>query len=324
VNLLALSDLASPWAVRVAATLKIADLIASGVTGISALAAKTNTDPDALRRLLRYLACRDIFVETSPGVFGLTEAARPLLTGHPLRLREWFDLEGAGGRMDHVFSRLLEVVRTGQPGYPMHYGRELWQDTMDDPAIAESYDSLMAAHTQFVAPAVTEGLDWAAVGHVVDVGGGTGSLLTQLARTYPKLEGTLVDLPEAAAAAAKSFTRMGIADRCRAVAGSFFDPLPPGADVYLLSWVLHDWNDTDTLRILRRCAEVAGRVVIVENLDTGEWPERATAMDLRLLVLFGGKERSPEELDALATEAGLKQRSNTVLPGGISVLEYTR
>ncbi|SMC73689.1 methyltransferase [Kibdelosporangium aridum] len=323
-NLMALSDLASPWAVRVVATLRIADLIAAGVTDVATLAARSGADEDALHRVLRYLACRELFKETSPGVFALTDSARPLLSGHPLRLRDWFDLEGAGGRMDHVFSQLLAVVRTGKPGYPMLYGRELWQDTMDSPEIAESYDSLMAAHTQFVGPAVVSGYDWDSVGNVVDVGGGTGSLLTRLALANPRLRGTLVDLPEAAGAAAKGFARAGVADRCRAVAGSFFDPLPPGADVYLLSWVLHDWNDADTVRILRRCAEVAGRVVIVENLDTGEWPERATAMDLRLLVLFGGKERTPEQLDLLAGAAGLRQLSRSLLAGGISLLEYSR
>ncbi|WP_067463332.1 methyltransferase [Nocardia amamiensis] len=317
------SDLVTPMAIRVVATLRIADLIADGIHAVDDLAHRTSADTDALHRLLRYLACRGLFTETAPGRFDLTDTAAPLRSDHPLAMRDWFDLDGAGGRMDRAFSALLEVVRTGTPGYPIVHGRSLWEDTDD------SYNALMGKHTRFAVPTVINGYPWHRVRSVVDVGGGAGALLCGLAKAQPALNGTLIDLPDAAEAARRAFDEAGISHRCTAIAGDFFEPLPAGADVYLLTWVLHDWPDTDAQRILRRCADAAGphgRVVIVENLHTGERPEIATAMDLRLLVLFGGRERTLGQLDALAGAAGLRRSDCRTLPGAtpVSLVEYTR
>ncbi|MEU2035429.1 methyltransferase [Nocardia amamiensis] len=322
-SLMSRADLVTPWAIRVAATLRIADLIADGICTVPDLAAKAGADTDALHRLLRYLACRGVFTESEPGRFGLTESAELLRSEHPLAMRDWFDLEGAGGRMDRAFTALLEVVRTGDPGYPVVHGRSLWEDTDD------SYNELMGKHTRFTVPSVVEGYAWDEVRTVVDVGGGSGTVLRALALAHPRLSGTVVDLPDAARAAAESFATAGLSSRCAAVAGDFFQPLPAGADVYLLTWVLHDWPEADAERILARCAEAAGsqgRVVVVENLDSGTRPEVATAMDLRLLVLFGGRERTPAQLDDRAAAAGLRRLSARQLPGASPVwlVEYAR
>lgn len=317
------SDLVTPWAIRVAATLRIADLIADGVDDAHELARKAGANADALHRLLRYLACRGVFTETVPGRFGLTDSARLLCSDHPLAMRDWFDLDGAGGRMDRAFGALLEVVRTGEPGYPVVHGRSLWDDT------DASYNELMSKHTRFTVPTLTDAYAWDRVRSVVDVGGGSGAVLSALASAHPRLTGTLVDLPDAAEAAARAFERAGLGERCTARAGDFFEPLPADADAYLLTWVLHDWPDADAARILRRCAEAAGphgRVLVVENLDSGVRPEITTAMDLRLLVLFGGRERTSEQLDELASAAGLRRLSARTLPGPtpVSLMEYAR
>jgi hypothetical protein len=317
------SDLVTPWAIRVAATLRLADLMAGGVSSVATLAERSGADTDTLHRLLRYLACRGVFTETGPDSYGLTESAAVLRSDHPLGMRDWFDLEGSGGRMDAAFTALLDVVRTGKPGYPLVHGRELWEDT------GESYNALMNRHTEFAAPAVVNGYRWDGVRSLVDVGGGSGSLLRGIAAANPRLSATLVDLPDAAEAAGRAFAKAGLAERCTAVAGDFFEPLPAGAEVYLLSWVLHDWPDADAERILRRCANAAGtdgRVVVVENLDSGERPEVTTAMDLRLLVLFGGRERTAAQLDTLAAAAGLRRLSARALPGPnpVWLMEYAR
>lgn len=322
-SLMSHSDLVTPMAIRVAATLRLADLIAEGICTSDELAARCGADPDALHRLLRYLACRGLFTETGPGRFGLTDTVAPLCSDHPLAMRDWFDLDAAGGRMDRAFTALLEVVRTGEPGYPVVHGRSLWDDT------DASYNTLMAGHTRFAAPAVVGGYPWSRVRSLVDVGGGSGALLSAIASAAPDLTATLLDLPDAADAARKTFADAGLADRCTAVAGDFFGELPGGAEVYLLTWVLHDWPDADAERILGRCAEAAGehgRVVVVENLDTGERPEITTAMDMRLLVLFGGRERSAAQLDALAAAAGLRRFDSRILPGPtpVSLVEYAR
>ncbi|MGC9539626.1 methyltransferase [Streptomyces sp. UG1] len=325
VDLTALADLVTPWAIRVAATLRLADHIAAGHTALPELARAAGADVDALRRMLRVLVGRGVFAEPRQDTYALTPAAELLKDSGAFGLRAWFDLDGMGGRMDQAFGRLLDTVRTGEPAYPLVHGRSLWQDTLDSPELARSYADLMAAHTTFAAPEVVAAHPWPERGHVVDVGGGSGSLLSRLLTARPGLRGTLLDLPEAAEEAGRALAAAGHGQRASVHPGSFFDPLPTGADLYLLTWVLHDWNDEDAVRILRRCAEATadgdGSVLIVENLVTeGRRADVAAAMDLRLLVLFGGRERTPGQLDELVSRAGLRVTGRRVTGTGIHLV----
>ncbi|QNP74797.1 methyltransferase [Streptomyces roseirectus] len=325
VDLTALADLVTPWAIRVAATLRLADRIAAGHTRLPGLARAAGADADALRRLLRVLTGRGVFAEPAPDTYALTPAAELLRDSGPFGLRAWFDLDGMGGRMDQAFGGLLHTVRTGEPAYPVMHGRSLWQDTLDDPGLARSYADLMAAHTTFAAPEVIAAHPWPETGHVIDVGGGSASLLARLLTARPGLRGTLLDLPEAAEQGRRSLASAGLADRASVHPGSFFDPLPAGADLYLLTWVLHDWSDDEAVRILSRCAEAAragaGRILIVENLVTeGRRADVAAAMDLRLLVLFGGRERTPGQLDEVIAQAGLRVTGRRVTGTGIHLV----
>ena len=157
---------------------------------------------------------------------------------------------------------------------------------------------------------VADGYDWTTVRHVADIGGGTGTLIAEVLRRNPQLRGTLADLPETAARARQYLAGLGLDGRCEVVGQSFFDPLPPGPDVYLLNRVIHDWDDAAATAILRRCAEAAGstgRVLLIEshgiaNGDTAAFAE----MNLRMLVLAGGRERTIDDYSALAAGAGLQ------------------
>ncbi|WP_151483394.1 methyltransferase [Streptomyces albicerus] len=327
VDLAVLADLVTPWAIRVAATLRLADHIAAGRTRLPELARASDADADALRRLLRVLVGRGVFAEPEEDTYALTSAAELLKEDGPFGMRAWFDLDGMGGRMDQAFGGLLHTVRTGEPAYPLVHGRSLWQDTLEDPELARSYAELMATHTTWAAPEVVAAHPWPEHGHVVDVGGGSGSLLARVLTARPGLRGTLLDLPEAAEEARRALEAKGLGARASVHSGSFFDPLPAGADLYLLTWVLHDWNDDDALRILRRCAAAAtpggggGEILIVENLVTGgRRADVAAAMDLRLLVLFGGRERTPRQLDDLITRAGLRVTGRHVTGTGIHLV----
>jgi O-methyltransferase len=182
----------------------------------------------------------------------------------------------------------------------------------------------MGADVATWAPAIVSAYDWGSLGHVVDVGGGNGTLLIALLRAYPTLLGTVVDLPTAAEAARKEFAAAGLADRADSVAGSFFDPLPT-AGGYLLSAIIHNWDDESARAILRRCAEAAGpngAVFVVEKIGAdGESPR--TEMDLRVLAYFGGRERGLGELTALAADAGLRVAA-VHAAGATPVIELTR
>jgi SAM-dependent methyltransferase len=302
-------DMVFPWAIRVAATLRLADLIAAGFTGLDELAAQAGADPDALRRLLRYLACRGVFREEPDGRFALTRPARMLRERGPAGPRALLDLDGLGGRLDRSFAGLLDTVRTGRPAYAAVFGRPFWSDLAGHPELGAGFDAMMATQVAQVVPEVVGGYPWPATGHLVDVGGGTGTLLTALLGAHRGLRGTLVDLPGPAEAARQALADAGLAARCAVVPGSFFDPLPPGGDLYLLSVVIHDWNDADARLILRQCARAAapaGRVLVIEGLADGDLESTvSTDLDLRMLVTMGGRERSLPDMLTLIESAGL-------------------
>lgn len=323
-RLLSLLSPAGPWAIRVAATLRLADLIESGVERLEELAAAAEVDADALGRLLRFLTCRDIFAEPEPGRFKINAAARLLKDDHHAGLRAWLDLRGAGGRMDSTWPALLESVRTGEPAYRGVRGRTFWEELAAEEELAASFDSLMASGAARSARDVIRGYDWSAASHVVDVGGGKGVLLAALLAARPHLRGTVVELPSTASAAESYLSGVGLGGRCAVAAGSFFEPLPAAADVYILSNVLHDWDDENALRILRGCASAAGargRILVVERvLDAGNERD-VTEDDLRFLLVFGGRARTLEQFQSLADATGMSVVSAARMPSRVSLLE---
>jgi hypothetical protein len=325
-TLLDLTRLTEPWAVRVAATLHLADLVTAEGRPVEDLAAAADADPDALGRLLRFLVARGVFAEPSPGVFALNEAARFLREDGPLRLRAWLDLDGAGGAMDRAYGGLLDTVRTGRPAYPAVHGQGFWEDLAADEALATSFASLMEAHSSQLADDVVHQYPWDQIRLVVDVGGGSGALLSRILGAFPQLQGTLVDLVAESDEAARVLGDAGVASRCETVTGNFFEVLPKGGDVYLLRNIIHDWSDPEAVAILRRCREAAdesGRVLVVERVMTREGDQRElTGMDLRMLALFGSRERRIEEFHALAEDAGLSPESARSTNSEYWLLEY--
>jgi 2,7-dihydroxy-5-methyl-1-naphthoate 7-O-methyltransferase len=305
-----LMDLVTPMALRVAATLRLADFMPDDGTGDGAvlgdLAERAGADPEALARMLRHLVQHGIFTEPRPGQFAANQPAALLRTGQPGAV--WLDLDGFGGRMDLAFTGLAHTVRTGEPAWEQVFGQPFWAYLDANPAISASFDATMAVDAG-TAP-VAEGYDWTTVRHVADIGGGTGTLIAEVLRRNPQLRGTLADLPETAARARQYLAGLGLDGRCEVVGQSFFDPLPPGPDVYLLNRVIHDWDDAAATAILRRCAEAAGstgRVLLVESNGIADGDTAAFAeMNLRMLVLAGGRERTIDGYSALAAGAGLQ------------------
>ena len=303
-----LMDLVTPMALRVAATLRLADFVPDDGPGdgvaLDDLAERAGADPEALARMLRHLVQHGVFTEPRPGRFAANQTAALLRTGQPGAV--WLDLDGFGGRMDLAFTRLEHTVRTGEPAWEQVFGQPFWAYLDANPAISASFDATMAVDAGNAA--VVNGYDWTTVRHVADIGGGTGTLIAAVLRRHPQLRGTLADLPETATRARQYLAGGGLAGRCEVVGQSFFDPLPPGADVYMLNRVIHDWDDAAASAILRRCAEAAGstgRVLVVESAGGGDSAGFAE-MNLRMLVLTGGRERTIDDYSALAADAGLR------------------
>lgn len=276
------SDFQTVWCVHVAARLRIAERIEAGTVRIEDLAA--DADERALHAVLGRLVAEGIFEEPSPGRFALNDAARELLLG-------------IGGRFTLAWSTLEDYVRTGRPAYADVFGRPFWEDLAAHPEIAAQFDHLIgpgghpAPDPRFALASGWEDVRW-----VVDVGGGTGAMLRELLRARPGVRGTLVDLPGTVGRAEGDFER---------VAQSFFDPLPAGADVYLLRSVLNDWPDAESDELLANVARAAapdGRVVIMGGVRTDEAPPR---LDIEMLLL-GGRTDTLTAFRERARRAGLE------------------
>jgi 2,7-dihydroxy-5-methyl-1-naphthoate 7-O-methyltransferase len=311
-----LSDLATPWAVHVAATLRLADHVAAGARTDDELARAAGADAGTLGWLLRLLVAQGVFDEPRPGKVELNDVSRLLLDDEGWR--PWLDLDGAPGIWNESWTRLLRAVRTGSPGE----GEQDFQERLAaDPDRWDSFDELMAAQVETTAAALASAYDWNGVTQVVDVGGGTGILLRELLQAHPHLRGTLLELPEVAAKARASFADAGLAARCNVVEGSYFDVMPTG-DAYCLSQILHGFPDEPAAQLLRCCAQAGGpdaRILVLERLldpdDVG-----STGFDLFMLTLGGGRQRTADQFGALAESAGLQLRSATRLESETDLL----
>ena len=302
-------DLATPWCLMVAATWRIPELIAEGHHDIADLATAAGCDPDALHAVLGHLVSKGVFQQQAPGRFGSNRAAERL--GHPKR---FLDLDSIGGRMAHTWGTLLDYVRTGQPAYQKLFGLPFWEDLAAHPKIAADFDALMGPAGHGI-PDFDIELDggWAPIRTMVDVGGGTGAMLASLLRRHPHVRGILVDLPGPVDRAGELLASAGVADRVTAHGQSFFDPLPAGADLYLLKSVLNDWPDEETVAILRRCAEAAstaasaeaapaGRIAVLGGVAPDDAP-RSLGIDM---LVAGGKTSTITQFTELARRAGLE------------------
>jgi hypothetical protein len=306
-----LADLATPWCVHVAATFRVADHLTAGSKTAAELAAACGADAGALARVLRHLVEKGVFEEPSPGRFALNDMGRKFLEPGA---RESLDLNGFGGRMAGAWATLPSAVRTGRAAYHEVFGRPYWDDLEAHPKIAEEFDVMMGPGHGAPDPEVlVDPADWSGVRTVVDVGGGTGMLLAAIQRAHPGVKCVLVDLPRTVERALPEV-------RENAVGQNFFDPLPAGADLYLMKNVLGDWPDDGALTLLTRCAEAArpnGRVVVLGGVTL----EDRASPELLMLVLVGGKSRTLAEFGELAGRAGLRVTATGRQPSGRLIVE---
>lgn len=316
-----LSDLCTPWCVHVAATLRVAEQIDAGHHTLDELAAACACDARYLGLMLRHLAGKGVFEEPAAGHFVLNDAARGLLApGARLGL----DLDRLGGRMAYAWGTLLKAVRTGEPAYADVFGRSFWDDLDTNPDIAADFDALMGPEGHGAPdPDVLLDGDWTGIRTVVDVGGGTGSLLAAILNAHPDTSGTLVDVPATVARSAAVFAAAGVSARVHLAGQSFFDPLPAGADLYLLVKVVSNWTGAELVAILQRCADAAGdrgRIVIAGGIVAD-----ARSQTLMIeTVLVGGMSHDVDEFRALAATAGLEVVKTGTLRSGRFAVECRR
>ncbi|MFD4629460.1 methyltransferase [Streptomyces sp. NPDC058284] len=301
-------------ALRTAARCRIADRLAAGPRTAGQLAELTDTHAGHLRRVLRYLATRDIFREDGTGAFHLTPLADALRTDVPNSLHAAV-LMLTDPAFQQTSAGLEETVRQAGPSFERLFGKPFFDHLADDPALRDLFDSGMASLSGPFDAVVAGTYPFPDKGIVVDVGGGRGGLLRTVLRGRPGLTGVLFDQPAAVT------THMLAGDdavrgRWRAESGDFFTQVPEGGDIYVLKHVLHDWPDDACLRILRNCRAAMApdaRLLIVDCvLPAGNAPHLGKTLDVAMAAIVDGQERTEDEFSALLTVAGL--RLTRILP----------
>lgn len=318
-----LTDLLAPHAVRVATTLRLPDLIANGATTLEALAEGSGASLSGLAQLVPVLIDYGILE-------GQTGALKLGLMGQMLREDQHdfdhFDLNGPHGRIDLAWAGLYRAVLDGGEGYGSVFGQPFWQDMAANPDLAAAMDEERAEWADYWSGPVAKYIAVPAQGTVSDVGGGAGVLLAAILRQNPEARGLLVELPTAIAAGQSTFERARLSDRVSLHTGSFFNSLP-SAEVQVLAQVLRHWPDAEAALIFKRVSEAvgeAGTVYVVERHHDPLAGKTNAEASLQMFVLSGGRERTGDELDALAAKAGLVRQSAHLAGPGLLVYRYHR
>jgi O-methyltransferase domain/Dimerisation domain len=297
--------------VYAAAELRIGDLLAEGPRTTDELATASRAHAPSLRRLLRGLAGLGVVEQIDGDRFELTALGVPLRADAPDSARALVRML-CGPQDWRSWEELVPSVRTGQSGFERAHGTT-WIDFYErNPEQSATFNRAMSEHTRDAAPGILAAADLGRFGTLVDVGGGDGTLIAAALRAEPTLAGVLFDLPSGLGAAAETLRAAGVAERCRLAAGDFFVAVPEGADAYLLKQILHDWDDEEAVAILRTMRQAmapGASLLIVERL----LPEVASAadaqallVDVLMLVVTGGRERTEQEFRDLLDAAGFE------------------
>ncbi len=294
-------------ALYVAAKLGLPDQLFDGPRPVEDVAATLAVDPDALRRLARVCAGLGVLTEAEPGSFGLTPLGRTLTSDEPGSMRDlalmWMETHYA------PFGGLLETVRTGRSAAESFYGMPFFEWLGGHPDQVERFTGAMANLTDGIKSAAIAQYDFGDLHRVADLGGADGTLLAHLLAKTPGATGVSLDLPHVVPAVAAVAKEAGLEDRLTGMAGDFFAEVPRGFDTYVMSMVLHDWDDEHARRILSNIATAGApgaQVIAMELvLPPGDQPHMAKMIDLTMLGMLDGRERSEPELRALMESAGL-------------------
>lgn len=296
-------------ALYAAAALDVAEQLSGGPLAPDALAARIGVHAPSLYRILRALATEGVFREDESGRFSNTPMSELLRSGAPGSLRDLTLLLGDETSW-RSWEAILHGIRTGEAPFEHVYGGKFFDYLQDHPDTAAMFDRAMTSASATTNAAVVEAYDFSKLQHLVDVGGNLGAALCSILQAFPKLRGTIFDLPHVEVRARDFVREQGLADRCDFAAGSFFEVVPPGADGYFMKHILHDWGDEDCLRILRACREAMqfdSRLLICERIvPAGNEPSSAKLADLHMFMTnHGGKERTEAEYAELLEAAEL-------------------
>ncbi|HEU4835344.1 MAG TPA: methyltransferase [Pyrinomonadaceae bacterium] len=296
-------------AVYVIGKLGIPDLLQSGPKTAEELAAATKTHAPSLFRILRALVSVGVLSSVEGGRFAQTPLSETLVTDAPGSLR-WFAVSELGQEHYPAWGNLMHSVKTGEIAFDNFFGVDIWKYFQQNPEDAAVFNNSMSNVTAAVNEAITSLYDFSQFGTLVDVGGGHGGLITAILQKNPELKGILFDAAEVIEGARPKIEAAGLADRLETASGDFFKSVPEGGDAYIMKWIIHDWDDEKSNTILRNCRtrmKPNGKLILVDCVvpETDE-PHFSKFIDLNMLVMTGGKERTAKEFEQLLATAGFK------------------
>lgn len=310
-------------ALYAATSLGIADRLKDGPRDVSELASATGANEDALFRVLRTLSAAGVFVEQGPRRFANNAASELLRSGVPglhdmvLWMSDPFHLR--------VYADAMHSVMTGQPAVEKTFGVPVFEHFPRDPELSERFNNAMTAFSAAVVPAALAAYDFTGIGTLVDIAGGHGHVLTSILQAYPTMRGVLTDLPHVLAGAEPRIRELGLADRCRTEPIDFFKAVPGGGDAYIMKHIIHDWNDDQASTILqniRKAMNPGGRVVLLDSvLQPANQPDLGKIIDLEMLLMPGGRERTEAEFRSLFERAGFRLTRVVPTQSPLSVIE---
>ncbi len=295
-------------AIYAAAKFGIADLLKDGSRSVEQLAEASSTNADALYRVLRALASIGIFAESRPKEFSLTPLAEPLRS----------DVEGSkralalmsGDEQFQAWSEIAYSIQTGNTAFEKVFGKPIFDYLSEKSEKARIFDAAMTGIHGRETGDVLDAYDFSGIEVLADIGGGNGSNIMSILQQHPTMKGVLFDLPHVVERAQEQIEAAGVSDRCQLIGGNFFESVPQGADAYLMRHIVHDWDDEKSLTILRNCHSAMpadGKLLVVESvIPPGNQPFAGKFLDLVMLLIPGGKERTAAEYRTLFNEAGFE------------------
>jgi hypothetical protein len=311
--------------VYVAAKLDLAGRLAAGPRVADELAKETGTRPREMYRLLRGLASLGLFAELEPRRFQNTPLSATLIDGVPGSQRAMAVMTGE----EHysAWSELMYCLKTGKTGIEKVYGKPLFEYLAANPEPAVTFDAAMTSVHGLETPAMLAAYDFSGIQVLADIGGGNGSLISATLQKHPGLKGLLYDQPHVIERSQKNIAAAGLAGRCQCVAGNFFESVPAGPDAYLMRHILHDWDDAESIAILKTIrraigSNAQGKLLVLETvIPPGNDPMFGKLLDLNMLVVPGGLERTELEYRELFAQADFRLHRIVPTATEVSVVE---
>ncbi|MEH2457607.1 methyltransferase [Nostoc sp.] len=313
--------------IYVVAQLGIADLLKDSPKSYDELATKTGVNARSLYRLLRALASVGLFAEGGSGYFELTPLAEGLQSDHTDSLRGYAIKSGQTWEW-LPWGNLFESVKTGKPMFKNIFGMERFDYLVNDPSAAKIYIQAISSFSDKQDTAIAAGYDFSSIHKLVEVAGGSGTLIASILKANLTMQGILFDLPHVVADAKPLIEGFGLQNRCQLVGGNFFESVPRGGDAYLFRYIIHDWDDERALIILKNCYQAMqpnSKLLLVEMIiPEGNEPFFGKLLDLQMLLNYGGRERTEAEYQVLLKTAGFSLTKIYPVAPPVSVIEAIR